>query len=54
MYMIGREFPLTCQGMKRDIIADVELMYLRLSVASLQIRKQGGWLQIDKIDLMFR
>jgi len=39
--------------MKRDIVVDVKLMYLRLSVASLQIREQGGWLQIDKIDLIF-
>jgi len=53
MYVIGCKFSLTRQSMKRDIIVDVELMYLRLSVASLQIREQGGWLQIDKIDLIF-
>lgn len=53
MYVIGRKFPLTRQGVKRDVIADVELVYLRLSVASLQIREQGGRLQIDKIDLIF-
>jgi len=53
MYVIGCKFSLTRQGMKRDIVVDVELMYLRLSVASLQIREQGGWLRIDKIDLIF-
>lgn len=50
MYVIGRKFPLTRQGMECDIVTDIELMYLRLSVASLQICEQGGWLQIDKIE----
>lgn len=48
--MIGRKFPLTRQSMKCDIVTNVELVYLRLSVASLQICEQGGWLQIDKTE----
>lgn len=54
MYMIRCKLSLTCQGMKCDIITNVELVYLRLSVASLQICEQGGWLQRDKIQSLFR
>jgi len=46
--MIRCKFSLTRQGMKRNVVANIELVYLRLSVASLQICEQSGWLQIDK------
>lgn len=51
MYVIGGKFSLSRQGMKCDIVTNVELVYLRLSVAPLQVCEQGGWLQTDKIDM---